>query len=177
MEKINKTVISVIVILLLAVIACFACRYKVQALGNSALVVNNFTGTKELVSEKGELKTLDASGVYKGAEMKEITTSNPEMKLNCKTKWRDGKLYCEVKLDMESSKFESYKSSFGEIFITFLDEDGFEILNFEIPLGKFIHNVGSASGRWEGSYSTSMQMKLTDFRAIKKWNPAWTQYK
>ncbi|MEN6292220.1 MAG: hypothetical protein ABFD07_09450 [Methanobacterium sp.] len=152
----------------------FIFRYQIITTATNAIVLNRLTGQKQIIKLDGEVVIVEEFGSKDGPKLTLIDVDSLRMKMECKIKWRNGRLYYIAELNLPESTYE--KSSKyphnAKINIDLLDKDGYLISTIPIELKACTQYPLEGATR-KLQINDSVSFKRSEFEAISTWDITW----
>jgi hypothetical protein len=164
-------------IIILLVVFGFIFRFNTIKIGENVLIIDRFLGKARIVEANGLSISVTDKGAIKGPAFQAISIPNINTKIEANIKWRDGKIYYQLKTDSFNEKVSKIYSNRLAVFTLSLeDEDGFVVKDIRLPISSFTRTVDNNDKPIEISISGSEPFSMSDFSAIKRWNILWSGF-
>lgn len=171
----KKRLYLTICVCTLAVCATLSIIFRYEKISgtNYTMILNKWTGEKELITANGDLIQVNASGSFSGPELKSMDIEENKLTLTLSIKWRDGKIYYKTSVNMPKSTYDKSKENINSrITLVLQDANGYPVKELPIGLNSFVTSIGSTDPV-DLSFDSSQPMRLSDFKAIADWNISW----
>lgn len=165
------SVLFVIVLVLAALAAAFAIRYKTVPLDNNVLMVERWTGRAVFIYSDGSSNMVESGRSVRGPFlMPKTSTKYAGVQLRAKTRWRSGKAHYLFTAQPFGGELEkAAKNRKAQFVIEMTDRDGFIIQTLWVPINK-MKPVRNGEGETTSlEYRMSASLCIQDFRDIKNW--------
>lgn len=169
-EKEKNCFLLIAVIVVVLIFSGYIFRYQIITTATNTIVLNRLTGQKQIIKLNGEV-VIEEFGSKDGPKLTPIDIDSLSMNMECKIKWRNGRLYYIADLSLPDSTYEksSKYPNNANINIDLLDKDGYLIATIPIELNKFTRYPLEGTTR-KLTVNDSISFKRSEFEAISTWN-------
>lgn len=173
-EKEKSYLLLIAALVVVFIFSGYIFRYQIITTATDAIVLNRLTGQKQIIKLDGEVVIVEEFGSKDGPKLTPIDIDSLSMNMECKIKWRNGRLYYIADLSLPDSTYEksSKYPNNANINIDLLDKDGYLIATIPIGLNKFTRYPLEGTTR-KLTVNDSISFKRSEFEAINIWDITW----
>jgi len=173
-EKEKNYLLLIAAIVVVLIFSGYILRYQIITTATNAIVLNRLTGQKQIIKLDGEVVIVEESGSKDGPELTPVDIDSLKMNMECKIKWRNGRLYYIAYLSLPESTYKksSQYPNNANINIDLLDIDGYLISTIPVKLQNFTQYPLEGATR-KLIINDSMSFKRSEFEAISTWDITW----
>jgi len=165
------SVLFVIVLVLAALAAAFAIRYKTVPLDDKVLMVERWTGRAVFIYSDGSSNMVESGRSVRGPFLMPKTSKKyAGVQLRAKMRWRSGKAHYLFTAQPFGGEVENAaKNRKAQFVIQMTDRDGFIIQTLWVPIHKMKPVFNGEGETTSLEYRMSASLCIQDFRDIKNW--------